>query len=594
MLKLFNSRWHVADFSGLARCVTASASILATTVSYAQVSPPNSGSLLQTIPASKPAEQSQSLDLIEQGLNNTKAMTDVEGLKIDVKEIKIAGLTVLPPSELAPVVNKFVGPGKKFQDLLDAAGAVKRELARRGYFLADVVVPKQKIENGVVEILVVEGRIGTTKVEYDDNVKINRNLINSYLSTLSPGKVITARDVERALFLISDLSGVNAHSAFEPGDKVGTANLVVKVSKARDVDANIDADANGSQYTGVFRGGGTINWNNPLKQGDMLSVNYSRTLDAAIKGAKIFGGSGLDTGDQDYERVTYLTPVGQLGSKLGVSYSTLHYQLGTPLWTPSQASGNAYIGSIMAVQPLIRSRNTNVMATYQYDNRNFHDVTVGLQEDKQVKLYSLSLSGDLRDSLLGGGINIGNVVVTSGYLNINSPDRLQADSTGDRTEGGYGRTNLSYSRLQQLTKTTGFYFAYTEQWVTKNIDASEKISLGGPNGVRAYPQGEGAGDEGYVGTLEWRYGLPRIDKLPGDRTFVLFYDYAWSKSIKDPTVNDAAKNTTSLRGAGIGLNWEVQHDWSLRTTAAWRITATPTSETVDPQPRIYFQLNKKI
>ena len=35
--------------------------------------------------------------------------------------------------------------------------------------------------------------------------------------------------------------------------------------------------------------------------------------------------------------------------------------------------------------------------------------------------------------------------------------------------------------------------------------------LGGANGVRAYPQGEGSGDEGVLGTLELRYHT----NLPG-------------------------------------------------------------------------------
>lgn len=597
-----SSRRHVAGVAGLARCVVAITSIFAATVSFAQVQAPDpraqkaAGSLPQSVPVTKPVEQSQSIELIEQKLQGAKAMTDVEGLMIEVKDIRITGLTVISPNILMPAVRQFIGPDKKFQDLLDAAGAIKRELARRGYFLADAVIPQQKIENGIVEILVVEGRLGKVNIEYDEDVKINRDLVAAYLSKLETDSVITARAVERALFLISDLRGITARSVFGPGEKIGTADLLVKISKAKGIDGSLDIDANGSQYTGVYRGGGSVYLNNPFGQGDMLSAIYSKSLDAGIKSLNI-GGKALDTGDMDYTRISYLTPLGQWGSKVGASYSTLHYQLGTPFFDPAKASGNATVSSLIGIQPFIRSRNANLMVMYQYDYRTFHDVqqTSGYLEDKIVAPYSVALSGDLRDSLLGGGINIGNFALTHGRLNIQQPDRRDADfgAAGRHTQGGYGKANFTYSRLQQLPKTTGIYFSFSEQWANKNLDTSEKISLGGPNGVRAYPQGEGAGDEGYIGTIELRYGMPKSENLPGDRALVAFYDYAWSKWNKNPTVNDTV-NTESIRGFGVGLNWEVQNGWAMRTSAAWRITKNALSETIDPQPRIYFQFNKKM
>ena len=600
MLKLFNgSKRHIAGSAG----VVAIAALFAASDSSAQVQTPSAraqtaaGSLLQSVPAAAPIEQSQSIELIEQRLQNTKAMTDVEGLKLEVKNIKISGLTVIPPSELMPVVKQFIGPDKKFQDLLDAAGAIKRELARRGYFLADAIIPQQKIADGVVEILVVEGRIGKVKVEFDEDVKVNRDLINAYAYKLKADTVITARDVERALFLISDLRGINARSVFSPGEKIGTANLVIKVSKAKSVDGNFELDANGSVYTGVYRGAGTVNFNNPFGQGDMFSALYSRSLDAGIRSLDV-GGQPLDTGDQDYSRLTYLAPLGRWGSKVGVAYSELHYKLGTADFSPLQASGGATVSTIMGVQPFIRSRNVNLMVMYQFDKRTFHDVqqATARVEDKVAKVYSIAVTGDLRDTLLGGGINVGNLAVTSGRVDIVQDGLRIADlgaNGGLNTQGEYGKANFTYSRLQQLTKSTGLYLSYTEQWASKNLDTSEKFSLGGPNGVRAYPGGEGSGDAGFVGTVEMRFGMPRSNKLPGDMALVAFYDYAWSRQNIKPTSNNPLVQT-SLRGVGVGLNWEVQNGWSMRTTAAWRITQKPTSEFIDPQPRVYFQLNKKM
>jgi hemolysin activation/secretion protein len=50
------------------------------------------------------------------------------------------------------------------------------------------------------------------------------------------------------------------------------------------------------------------------------------------------------------------------------------------------------------------------------------------------------------------------------------------------------------------------YASFSGQRASKNLDSSEEFFLGGPNGVRAYPQGEGAGDEGWLSRLELRHG----------------------------------------------------------------------------------------
>lgn len=43
------------------------------------------------------------------------------------------------------------------------------------------------------------------------------------------------------------------------------------------------------------------------------------------------------------------------------------------------------------------------------------------------------------------------------------------------------------------------------QLASKDLDGSEQFSLGGADGIRAYPQGEASGSSGYQATAELRY-----------------------------------------------------------------------------------------
>ena len=151
------------------------------------------------------------------------------------------------------------------------------------------------------------------------------------------------------------------------------------------------------------------------------------------------------------------------------------------------------------------------------------------------------------------------------------------------------------SRLQAVSERLALFGAYSQQFTNKNLDASEKFSLGGPNAVRAYPQGEGAGDQGYFANLEMRYRLPLEDSLPGTVVLTGFYDFGRAILINRPTAADFAANTARLRrvaGPGVGINWEVPNDWYLRTTMAFRDTTKATADHMLRYPLFYFHFSK--
>ncbi|MDP1609879.1 MAG: ShlB/FhaC/HecB family hemolysin secretion/activation protein [Sulfuritalea sp.] len=546
---------------------------------FAQAAP-GAGEILQTVPPA--VVRPDSGPSIDDSLSKSKAVADVEGMQLEINGFRVTGLTVASEAEMTGALAAFVGPNKRFQDLLDAAAAVKRELAGRGYFLADVIVPEQKISDGVVELRVLEGRLGKVRLEVDADAPISRALLESYIGSLEEGELIRTGDVERALFQIHDLRGIVASSSFAPGATAGTADLTIKVRAGKKFDANLDFDANGSIYTGLHRVGGGVDGNGLFGYGELINLRASNAIDGNLR----------------FARASALVPVGPWGSKVGVAYSELKYRLGTPLFSGLKANGSAVVESFIGIHPIVRSRNANLLAILQADKRKFEDIrlTTNIDTRKISDVNSLALSGDFRDRLGGGGINVFNVAYTLGEIKY-APPTAGADRTNERI---FSKTNLTLARLQSLPAISdrlAFYGAFSQQFTNKNLDASEKFSLGGPNGVRAYPQGEGSGDEGYFANLELRYRLPLEDNLPGTLVLAGFYDFGRSILIKKPTLADLTSATpTPLReriaGPGIGLNWEVPNDWYLRTTLAFRDTGKATADHLLRYPRFYFQFSK--
>ena len=554
--------------------------VLIAASAFAQTPPlPGAGDVLKSLPAE--ATRPDSGPRVDDNTDKRRAISDVEGMKLDITGFRLTGMTVMSESVAIAALQPFVGPNKRFQDLLDAAAVIKRELAQRGYFLADVVVLEQRITDGLVVLSVLEGRFGKVRLEMDPSVRLNRSTVESYLAPLVEGALIETGAVERALFQIHDLRGVVARSSFVPGATPGTADLIVTVSAARAYSGNIDFDANGSVYTGQHRITAGVDGNNLFGLGDLLSVRGTNAIDGDLRSA----------------RLSFLSPIGPWGSKIGGAYTDLSYRLGTPVFDPLNASGAANVSSVIAIHPFIRSRNTNLLGVVQFDKRKFHDVqqTTATISDKTTQVASISVSGDFRDTFGGGGINVYNIAWTTGKLEFGTLAQTAADAVGRKTGGRYEKSNVSLSRLQAVAERVALYGSYSQQFGNKNYDASEKISLGGPNAVRAYPQGEGAGDEGLFATMEVRYRLPFEESFPGTMVLTAFHDFGRSILIKKPTGADIAAKSPLVRrisGSGIGLNWEVPDDWYLRASVAYRETSEATADHLGRNPQFYFQFSK--
>lgn len=540
-------------------------------------SQPNAGSILQTLPPV--AAPSSGNPQIDNAIPRRNAISDVEGLKLDIKGFKLSGLTLIPEKEVQTALKPFIGPGRRFQDLLDAATLVRRLLAKKGYFLADTAIPEQKVVDGIVEIAVIEGRIGEVRVVYGDGVRINHTLVDSYLAGLAGGQLIETSTVERALFLISDLQGISVHSTFEPGKQPGTADLVVFIRPQKALAYNLDFDANGSIFTGAYRVGAGIDYRNPLGRGDLLNF---KVMDSE--------GDRLQA-----SRVAYMVPLSGWGTKLGLSYTDLHYKLGTSLFNPLQAHGYAGVASVIGIQPFIRSRNVNLIALLQFDHRRFYDreAVPNLVTLKESDVTAVTLNGDFRDTLMGGGVNIFNLTATSGNLKFADQALTAADIAAHNTHGKYYKTNLTYSRLQAVNSFASIYISYAQQFANRNLDPSEKMSLGGPGAVRAYSQGEAAADEGYTGTVELRHPMRVPESFPPGTSMVasLFHDFGWAHLFKEPLPTDLTHERI-ISGYGVGLAIEVPNDWFMRASVAQRTDAKGLSEP-DRSPRVFLQLSKQ-
>jgi hemolysin activation/secretion protein len=515
-------------------------------------STPNAGSLLQQVQPTKPPAPSSSgtgLTVEREGAAKLPPTAPFQ-----VTKILISGNTLFDTAALHALVADGEGKSLTLAQINELAARITEHYRSKGYPLARAFIPAQTITAGVVRIEVIEARYG--KVSINNTSRVNDPLLSATLSPLQSGQVIAQDEMDRALLLLSDIPGVVVSATLKPGDAVGTSDLLINTTPGRTVYGNLVLDNYGNRYNGRIRLGGTVNYNNPLHFGDVLSA------------------SGLSSGSgMNYGRLGYESLLNGQGTRLGGSYSTLHYELGEPL-AALHANGTAGVASLWAKHPIVRSRNTNLYGQIQYDQTQLRDHvdSTAIHTDRHLGNWTLSLSGDARDALLSGGVSTWNLGWVNGRLEFDDAAAQAANAATAKTEGSFSKWTANLARIQRLGAKNSLSLTLSGQWANQNLDSSQKMSVGGPNSVRAYDVGVVSGDNGYQSTLEYRHELGQAMK--GVWQGLVFFDTAHVTVNK--TTWATGTNTATLSGAGLGFNWSGPELWSFKSSVATSIGVTPT------------------
>ena len=466
--------------------------------------------------------------------------------RILVKSITVTGNAEIPAAELLPLVSSVVGTEQTLAQLSAAARRITAHYRARGYAVARAILPAQNITSGAVTISVIEGRVSASRLA--NTSRLSDAQVANFVGSIKPGDVIRSSSVDRGVLLLQDTPGVGASRAtLQPGASVGTSELLVEVMPAALLSGSATLDNYGSRYTGEYRLGLNAALASPLGMGDQFSASV------------LTAGSGLSFG-----RLAVALPVGGDGLRLGAAYFATRYQLGRE-FAGLDASGTANSASVFAAYPFIRSPTKNFSGTASHESKSLSDQinATATITDKQVHVTSLGLSGNMQDALWGGGVTSAEATLIMGKLAIQSPSVLALDAAGANTQGSYSRFAYGLSRLQAINNSTQLLLSIHGQQAGKNLDSSEKFSLGGISGVRAYPQGEASGDEGFKATLELRHSYN------ADWQITAFYDAGTVKTNKNPFGQAATPNSKNLGGAGLGLNASFSKV-QLKAALAWR------------------------
>lgn len=476
---------------------------------------------------------------------------------------RLQGLTIGQLQQVADVVTKY------YHD--------------RGYFLARAIVPAQEVKDGVVHIRVLEGRLA--HVDVVGNKHYSQQVLAKPFTPLI-GDLVTVTRTENALLTLTKYPGLSASGVFKPGPDVGTTDIVINVNKENRYDASVRADNEGTEFTGKKRLIGSVDWNNPTGDADLLSVTALKT----------FSPSNSTFGD-----VRYAHPFFSPSNTMALDLSRNSFDVSGSSFAPGSIGGVSKIATLSLQRAFLRSRERNVIGTVDLSRKRadtqFFGHVIGRDD---LAVLGAQLNYDSIDSA-AGTISTSYVRLERGLAGVfgvpsdSVITNKQVQPPPSRTGAGgttalpdFTRLTLNYQLYKNLPSNQGLLLRLNGQYSPDLLSSLEQYVIGGSDNVRALPTSQFLVDTAAFASLEYSV------RAPGFAGKAAFGGYTWGEVLRFRLFTDAAvgllnkpvsSSTKRVTAAGSGVGIEFTLPGTMTANLQWaRLNggARPGSGASDP------------
>jgi len=516
--------------------------------------PNAAGTIERTLPSTQgidalpaPTEQAPLVDEFD--------IDDSNVTRVLIKTITIKGNVLVSSELLEEVTSRYLNKELSLKDFDRLRLDIIALYRSKGYW-ATAIFDEQDITSFDVALTIYEGRVGKIIMNTDEALRFSDSRARAFIERKqTPGEPVRINVLDQSVANLDAVPGVNASLDLKQGAAAGETDIIVNAVSPSLFSGGLVIDNHGSKSTGYGRAMLNLSANSLLHQGEQINLQYLRSDE-----------------DLDYYAISANYPLFNDGTKVAYLFTNMDYRLGSP-FAALDAEGDSKTQTFSLSRPfdMLDGLAMSLKLDYslsEYDNESLDVETSDNEIDSWVGTLNLGLS----DSLLGGGYTSLTTSFEHGDTNLKGNAVNQAaDLAAARTHGSYSKVNINFTRIQSLLPSTTLWWIVTAQRaLNRNLDSSRKMSLGGANGVRAYPTSEANGDIGLLSQLELRHQLTA--KL-GTK---VFYDFGYIKQNKQlyanwNNANPTMPNSYELQGVGVGLQWQVLPNTSLLANVATKV-----------------------
>lgn len=467
--------------------------------------------------------------------------------KVFVKKFNLEGNTVFTEKDFAPILSKYEQREITAEELQEMKNDITRFYIDRGYINSGAVIPDQKIENGIVKLKIIEGRITQIKVSGNTWLRFGyvKNRVELATEDDKPLNINVLQD--RLKLIKQDPLIENINANLSPGLNSGESLLDVEVSEARRYHLSTRFNNHNSPGIGAYRGEAELSYTNLTGWGDRITAQYDLT-------------KGLD----DYS-VEYSLPFTRRDTTLALKVERANSTVVSNPFDQLNIESQTTTYSAAVRHPFFKSLVREISAELRLEKRESETrlldqgfaFSEGVPENGQTSVSVLRFSQEwVERSLMY-------VVAVRSTFSLGLDMFDSTINNNDAPDSRFLTWLLQFQWLHRL----GFLdsqglFRTDFRYSSKPLLPVEKFSIGGVSTVRGYRENQLTTDNGLVSSAEWRVPviklkMPWLSKGQNDGEFQLcpFFDFGWGWNTDRPD-----PDPYKIYSIGLGARWAINKD----------------------------------
>lgn len=442
------------------------------------------------------------------------ASTDVEAsIRFVLREVRFAESAFLDPATLQATVKPYLGLEVGIAQLDAILAAVNQAYADKGISTARAVLGTQAVRNGVVQVDLIEGRLGDLTVQ--GNAHTGEAFVRTRISQRQDEVVDTAA-LRRDLVYFNRTTDLQAQALLRPGTERGRTDILVQLTEPARRYADVFIDNAGVDSTGRERIGVQARLNGLIGGSDRLAASFA------------YAEGGLEG------QASYSWLVSPRNARLGVSYSRSQINIINGAFRDLDIEGDSSVVGLDFAQPFVATQHWMLNGLASVSRSRSQTSVAGERiADTRSTVYSvgadLSHQGEGREwslTQLVSSISADVPVVGRDRFTIAAGSLAYLQRFGQSRWGLRANVGWQYSGGDALT-------------------ASNLFQIGGLGSVRGYERGVLSGPRGYFVDLE-------LHRAFGER----WDTYAF---VDHGAIKGEFPRSADITGVGLGGSW--RRDW---------------------------------
>ena len=412
--------------------------------------------------------------------------------RFDILEYEVHGNTVLPAIAIEQAVTPFLGPDRTIADVESARAALEKLYQNLGYLTVFVDLPEQRVDQGVVQLKVLEGRV--QRLSVSGSRYFSQGYIREKVGEFADGQVPNFNVAQAQLALVNRTEDRRVQPVLRQGTLPGTVEVELKVTDELPFTTSVEVNNDHAQYTDDVRIQINGTYSNLFQRDHSLSLTAITAPTAPEQSSVLVLGYTvpLDSGSSvSFNGVFSNSNVETLGGNASVGSGTtlgVHYLV--PLGSTAESQHSLSLG--LEYKDVDETTDISVPLKYAPLSASYNGAWFGAG-GRQTTATASMLAAFRK--------------VLDRQVDCMSSDGLPLDQFACKRyggDGGFVRFNLDVRHTEPFVSGTSLGLRLAGQFADQPLISGEQFSIGGAEQVRGYYEGEGSGDRGAMGSFEFR------------------------------------------------------------------------------------------